>query len=115
MEAFELHRSYLEKDICAQVLCLSRGVHISLYGGDLAHIGAVGIVDPAGSCSVTEFPHHREGVICEKWTAALAAALLYPAVVEAGIHYDNLDKAGIQTVLDLTDSLLEEVLRRLVK
>lgn len=115
MEQFELRRSYRGKEICAFVLRLPEGIHISLYGGDLAHIGAVGIVDPSGCCSVTEFSRHREGVVCERWASAFADAHLCPAVVEAGIHYENLDSPGIQAVLELTDGLLEEAVRRLTQ
>lgn len=113
MKQFELHRTYRKKDLCALVLCLPAGIHVSLYGGDLPHIGAVGIVDVDGSCSVVEFPCHREGVLCERWIAALANAGFCPAVVEAGIHYDNLDKYGIRTVMELMDEMLCDVLSAL--
>ncbi len=113
MKQFELHRHYRQRDIAAFVLQTDAGVHISLFGGDRPHIGAVGVIDPEGGCAVTEFPTHREGVVCERWTAALAAAGHRPAVVEAGIHYDDLGKAGIQDVLALTDDLLAELLQAL--
>lgn len=115
MKTLELRRSYRGKDITMTALLLPQGLHVSLYGGDLAHIGAVGIVAPDGTCSVTEFPHHREGILCEKWTAALASEGFCPAVVEAGIHYDGLDRPGIQTVLELTDSLLAELMTEHLK
>ena len=113
MKQFELHQSYRGKDITALVLQYPESVHISLYGGDLPHIGAIGIVDPEGNCIVTQFPGHKEGVVCEKWTAALSAAGCRPAVVEAGIHYDGLGKADIEAVLSITDMMLEETLNRL--
>lgn len=113
MRQFELHRTYRRKDIAAFVLQLDSGIHISLYGGDQAHIGAVGVVDPSGACTVTEFPCHREGSICKKWAESLSAEGFRPAVMEAGIHYDSLDRAGINAVLALADELLEEMLRKL--
>ena len=115
MRQFELRRSCRGRDIVVQALLLPRGVNISLYGGDLPHIGAIGIVDPEGNCAVTRFPGHKEGVICEKWAAALSAAGCRPAVVEAGIHYDGLDKTGIEDVMSITNMLLEETLNRLAK
>lgn len=113
MRQFELRRPYRGKEIVAQVLQLPQGVHISLYGGDLPHIGAVGIADPDGNCTVTQFPGHREGVVCEKWVASLADAGFCPLVVEVGIHYDRLDKIGIEAVISMTSSLLEETLQLL--
>lgn len=113
MRRFELHRSYRGRDITALVLQTESGVSVTLYGGDRPHIGAVGVADPGGKRTVTEFPGHKEGVVCEKWTTALVAASYLPAVVTAGIHYDGLDKAGIEAVLALTDELLAEALHHL--
>lgn len=115
MRQFELRCSYSGRNIIAQVLQLPQGVHISLYGGDLPHIGAVGIVDQEGHCNVTQFSGHKEGVICKKWTSALSDAGFRPAVVEAGIHYDRLDKNSIEAVIDITNKLLNEVLARMTK
>lgn len=113
MRQFELHRSYRGRDITALVLQTENGVSVTLWGGDRPHIGAVGVAGPDGEYTVTEFPGHREGVVCEKWTAALAAAGCLPAVVTAGIHYDGLDQAGIKAVLTLTDEMLAEALLHL--
>lgn len=110
MRQFELRRSYRGRDIVAQVLQLPQGVHISLYGGDLPHIGAVGIAAPEENRTVTQFPGHREGLVCEKWIEALSAAGFCPAVVEAGIHYDELSREGIAAVLAVTDDLLNKTL-----
>ncbi len=113
MRQFELRRAWRGKDIIAQVLALDEGVHVSLYGGDRAHIGAVGIIDPDGNRTVTQFPGHREGVVCERWLDALAAANAKSAVVEAGIHYDGLDREGINEVLGVLEELLRELMRTL--
>lgn len=110
MRQFELRRTYRDKDVIAFVLQYPDSVHISLYGGDLPHIGAVGIIDPDGNYTVTQFPSHKEGIVCKKWIAALFTAGYYPAVVEVGIHYDDLDKASIRAVLTLTNKLLKETL-----
>ena len=113
MRQFELRRSWRGRDITAHVLVLDEGVHVSLYGGDRAHIGAVGIIDPDGNRTVTQFPGHKEGVVCERWLDALAAADVKPAVVEAGVHYDGLDRAGIGEVLGVLEELLQRCLERL--
>lgn len=113
MRQFELRRSWRGKDIIAHVLVLDEGVHVSLYGGDKTHIGAVGIIDPDGNRAVTQFSGHREGLVCERWLDALAAANVKPAVVEAGIHYDGLDREGISEVLGVLEELLGDLLRML--
>lgn len=111
MKQFEVRHSWRGKDITAQVLILDEGIHISLYGGDKSHIGAVGIIDPDGNRTVTQFPGHKEGMVCERWLDTLATADIKPAVVEAGIHYDGLDKAGIGKVLGELEGLLNEFLK----
>ena len=113
MRQFELHRTYREKQITALVFQMQKNIHISLHGGDYPHIGAVGIVDPNGICTIMELPSHREGIICSRWTSAFSLSEFRPVVIEAGIHYDSLDSAGIKAVLTLTDDLLKEILCRL--
>lgn len=113
MKQFKLLREFCGKEIAALVIQVPGGIHISLYGGDLPHIGAVGIVDPTGGFSITQFPDHREGILCKQYCAALSKAGFCPAVVEAGIHYDKLDRDGISCVLSLTDEILNEILRNL--
>ena len=113
MRQAEYERTFRNRRITVRLLQLAEGVQVALYGGDRPHIGAVGIADPEGTCTVTEFPGHREGVLCEAWTRALARAGFCPAVVTAGIHYDLLDRDGIRSVLSLADDLLQEILRDL--
>lgn len=113
MRLSEMHRCYRGRNITVQTVLTEEGISVTVCGGDRPHIGAVGVADPDGKVTVTEFPGHKEGVVCEKWTAALANAGYLPAVVTAGIHYDGLDRDGIEAVLTLTDELLAETLRHL--
>lgn len=113
MNRFEVTRQLFGKDITALVLCFDKGVHVSLYGGDAPHIGAVTIGDQTGICHTTQFPGHKEAVVSEQWSGALLQNGFCPAVVEAGIHYDNLSLSGIQAVLACTDEMLEACLRLL--
>lgn len=113
MNRFELRRMLYGEPITAQVLQLDEGVHVSLFGGRKPHIGAVSIADPLGACSTVRFPGHRDDAVSARWAAALSDAGYRPAVVEAGIHYDNLSRDGIAGVLAVTEEMLTEVLSRL--
>ena len=108
MRQFELRRSWRGKDIIAHVLVLDEGVHVSLYGGDRVHIGAVGIIDPDGNRTITQFPGHKEGMVCEQWMDAFVSTKIAPIIVEAGIHYDHLSMIEIQEILLQTHELAEE-------
>lgn len=113
MRRFERSRRCLGAALTVQVLQLEQGVHVSVFGGQLPHIGAVSIVSPEGACSTVQFPGHKDGAVSRRWAEALAAAGYRPAVVEAGIHYDGLSREGIETVLSQTDAMLEETLEAL--
>lgn len=77
------------KKITAELTRLDQGVQVLVAGGDLSHVGAVSIVDPEGHITTTQFPGHRDGVVSRRWAEALAETGNIPAVVTAGIHYDN--------------------------
>jgi hypothetical protein len=113
MRQFKLTRPFLGRDLTAQVLVLERGIHVSLFGGDLPHIGAVSVADPNGTVTTQEFSGHKEGGISTQWAKALAAAGFCPAVVTAGIHYDDLSRDGIVSVVSLTEQMLLQVLEML--
>lgn len=103
-------RTVLGKPITAEVTLLPKGVQVLITGGDLPHIGAVAIVHPDGSFQVTEFPAHREGVVCQAWAEFFSAAGICPGVISAGIHYDDLDAQGIQDVLEASCQLCDAVI-----
>lgn len=107
---FSITRSLMGADITAQVLVLDEGCHVSLFGGDLPHIGAVSIANPEGHVTTTQFPYHKEAVLSHKWAGALSEAGYRPCVVEAGIHYDNLNRQEIDMVVSLTGEMLNTIL-----
>ena len=103
----------LGRTIVASATLFPEGVHISIYGGDRPHIGAVTIIRPEGEEETTQFPTHRDGVVSRRWGERLKEEGFLPAVVEAGIHYDGLTKAGVESVIRATDQLLERLLGKM--
>lgn len=99
--------------LTARLQPLDGGMRAEIYGGTRPHIGAVSIAGPDGKVSTTQFPAHRDGVVSARWAGALAAAGYRPAVVLAGIHYDHLDRAGIDQVVQATEHLLHQALEAL--
>jgi hypothetical protein len=110
---FSISRTLFEKEITACVLQPDRGLHVSVFGGELSHIGAVSIVSPDGVCNTVQFPGHKEGLVSEEWAKKLANAGYCPVVVEAGIHYDHLSRKGIEEVMTLSRKLLSDTLAAL--
>ncbi|ANU50344.2 hypothetical protein ADH76_29695 [Enterocloster clostridioformis] len=110
MRQFTITRSLMGADITAQVLVLDEGCHVSLFGGNHTHIGAISVVTPMGSIETTQFPGHKDSVVSDQWARALAKAGHCPCVVEVGIHYDNLNQQEIDMVVSLTEEMLNAIL-----
>lgn len=113
MRQFELKRTLFGADITAQVTVLDEGVQVLIFGGTRPHIGAVSVVNRADEISTAQFPGHRDGAVSRAWAKALMEAGLHPAVVTAGIHYDQISKADICTVLELNDGLIRSALEKI--
>lgn len=110
---FCVTRTVLGAPLTARVQVVDCGVRAEIYGGTRPHIGAVSMAGPEGDVTTTQFPAHRDGAVSARWAQALAGAGLRPAVVLAGIHYDNLSPEGIRQVLEGSEGLLQEVLHHL--
>ena len=100
----------LGRTIVASAILFPEGVHISIYGGDRPHIGAVTVISLEGKEETTLFPTHRDDIVTHRWGKRLKQIGFLPAVVEAGIHYDGLTKEGVESVIRATDLLLERLI-----
>lgn len=85
------------------------GVQIVVTGGDKSHIGAVSIVDEQGNLISHVFGGHKDGVISDQWAVELHKKWEVPVVVSAGIHYDHITPAQINTVVETMTALLKEI------
>ena len=85
------------------------GIEVLITGGDFAHIGAVSIVDPQGAIFTKIFEGHKDHFVSEEWAEKLYEKFHVPVVVSAGIHYDNIDSAGIETVISEMKKALDEI------
>lgn len=109
MRQFQVTCELFGAAITALVLLPEQGLHVSVCGGELPHIGAVSVIGPDGVCRTVEFPGHRDSAVSSRWARQLWDAGFCPVVVEAGIHYDRLSQPGIQAVLSQTDAMLRDV------
>lgn len=113
MKHIVCERQFRGKSITVELTVTNCGMQVGLFGGDKPHIGAVGILDLAGKTTVTQFEEHREGVLCQQWCEALAKAGRIPAVMSAGVHYDNVSKEEIVQIVRLCNELLKDMLDNL--
>jgi gallate decarboxylase subunit D len=96
---------------------------IYISGGEAPHIGAVAMAQPrpsladqnvtSSTASVFTYVGHKEDALA-KWAAEkISAALEAKVVVTAGIHWDDLDQAGIKTVLANSEQLVQLLIDQL--
>jgi len=98
---------------------------VYIWGGEAPHIGAVAMAQPrpsladpsvtSSTASVFTYLGHKEDLLAKQTAEALSAALQAKVVVTAGIHWDGLDQAGIETVAANSKALLGLLLERLAK
>lgn len=103
----------LEREIHITVLDTGCGMQVLIEGGDKGHIGAVSAASPDIPVQTVVFPGHREDVISSRWAETLCREFGVPAVVSAGVHYDNITKEQILKLLDVMDRELEDCLHAL--
>lgn len=122
--AFVLKTSEGAYDLEASVERIGADLLVSIRGGERPHIGAVAVAQPrpslkdpqitSATASVFCLLGHKEDEMAKTASEILAAALNTTVVVTAGIHWDHLTPAGIQTVIRNSEILMDRILERLV-
>ncbi|HBF43616.1 MAG TPA: hypothetical protein DDW42_08330 [Desulfobacteraceae bacterium] len=110
-------------DLKAGVRLIGQDLLVAIWGGQKPHIGAVSMAQPrpslkdpeitSATASVFCFLGHKEDELAKAVSEILASALKTKVVVTAGIHWDNIDKEGIQRVVQNTKTLVDLILDRL--
>jgi len=112
-----------DHNIEAEALWLGPDLLVYIWGGEVPHIGAVAMAQPrpsladpaktSSTSSVFTYVGHKEDGLA-KWAAeTISAALDAKVVVTAGIHWDDLDQAGIRTVLANSEHLVQLLIEQL--
>jgi hypothetical protein len=111
-------------DLTASVRWIGPDLLVAIWGGEKPHIGAVAVAQPRPSLKDPEVTSATASVICnvghkedELVKAAseiLASVLKTQVVVAAGIHWDNLDDEGIQTIIKNSKILVEMIMEKCV-
>lgn len=109
----ELSEEVLGRPVTAAADLLDDGIMVTVFGGEKTHIGAVTTADREGAFQTTCFPGHKESIVTQHWAQKLYERFSVPLCVVSGIHYHQLSKEGIELVLRTTDSLLEQLIRRI--
>jgi hypothetical protein len=113
------------RELVAWVRTVGDDVVVAVGGGERPHVGCVVMAVPvpsrrtpgtwSASCSVLTIPPHKEEPMARGVATRLASSCGRVAVVTAGVHDDDLDRAGIESYLRLADDLANEVVRAVLE
>ena len=98
--------------IRAEAVRLDEGWDVSVLGGSRCHVGAVTLAEPDGSARTLLRPGHRDDAVSVRWAQALAQRWGAPVCVRAGIHYEDVGRAEIGSILLACDALLKAIMER---
>ena len=119
--AFEVSKGRFK--IQALVQKVGQDILVSMWGGTLPHIGAVGMATPrpslrdpkkmSATSSTFTYVGHKEDAVVKRISELLASRLKTKVVVSAGIHWDDLTSGEIRTITRLTQKLSVQILETL--
>jgi hypothetical protein len=93
---------------------------VAIWGGERPHIGAVAVAQPrpslrdqsavSATASVFCYVGHKDDVIAKESAERISGALNRNTTVTVGIHWDNIDEAGIKTIVKNSRQLVNMIL-----
>ena len=109
--------------IQALVQRVGQDILVSMWGGTIPHIGAVGMATPrpslrdpkkmSATSSTFTYVGHKEDAVVKRISELLASRLKTKVVVSAGIHWDDLTSREIDIIAKLTQKLSAQILKKL--
>ena len=110
-------------DIEAYVRFIGDSLLVAIWGGEKPHIGAVSVAQPrpslkdpattSATASVICLLGHKEDSLAKAGSEILASALNTVVTMTVGIHWDNIDKEGIQKIARNAEILLDMIQDRI--
>ena len=104
----------------ASVQEIGKDLLIAIWGGEKPHIGAVAVAQPrpslkdssvlSATASVFCYVGHKDDVIAKEAAERLSTALDRNVTVTVGIHWDDLQEAGIKTVVKNSKHLVNMII-----
>lgn len=121
---FELTKKLENHTINCSAIKMGNDWNISIYGGELPHIGAVALGIPrlsltdrnkiSSSVSLLTITGHKEDIIVQRVAKKICSKLNRTVVICCGIHIDNITLHEIQTLDYIIDILVEELLFKII-
>ncbi len=110
-------------DLEALVKEIGEDLLVAIWGGEKPHIGAVAVAQPrpslkdesvvSATASVFCYLGHKDDIIAKQAAEKLSAALNTNVTLTVGIHWDDLDEAGIRTILGNSQQLVNMIIEKI--
>ena len=104
---------------------IGEDVLVAIWGGERPHIGAVAVAQPrpslrdkrkiSATASVSCFLGPKDDLIAKEATERIPSDLNANVTVASGIHWNDLDEAGIAYVMESSRELVEMLIGRISK
>jgi hypothetical protein len=121
---FSLKTNTEAYDLEAFVKEIGQDLLVAMWGGERPHIGAVAVAQPRASlrdesvmsatASVFCYVGHKDDLIAKESAERISAALDRNVTVTVGIHWDDIDEAGIKTIMGNSRQLVNMILKKLI-
>ncbi len=118
-----LTKKFKTYNINCTALKMGNDWNISIYGGDIPHIGAIALGIPrpslenknkiSSSVSVLTITGHKEDIIVQKIAKILSSTLNNTVVVSCGIHINDISFDDIQNLNLVIDNLVNELISKI--
>ena len=118
-----LSKKFKTYNINCTALKMGNDWNISIYGGDIPHIGAIALGIPrpslenknkiSSSVSVLTITGHKEDIIVQKIAKILSSTLNNTVVVSCGIHINDISFDDIQNLNLVIDNLVDELISKI--
>ena len=105
--------------LSAEIKFIGTDLLVVVSGGDAPHIGSVAVALPrpslhdrrimSATSSVYNLPGHKDQVIAQRVSEALASQLNCTVVATAGFHRDGISREGIKRVVENADKLAQKI------
>lgn len=114
-------RTVNEQPIVLEAIMMGQDIHVSLFGGEQAHIGAIALAQSrpsihdsklrSASTSVITVFGHKEDALAKQYAERIAIAHGGVVTVSCGIHFDSASHDLIQEVIVASDQLVTQLIQ----
>lgn len=110
-------------DLEAFVKQIGQDLLVAIWGGEKPHIGAVAVAQPrpslkdesvvSATASVFCYLGHKDDIVAKQAAEKLSATLNTNVTVTVGIHWDDIDEAGIKAIIANSQELVNLIIEKI--